>query len=110
PLSYQWYYSSNGNAGPYGRLDFETNSSLIFSPVLQTTNAGSYFVVVSNTNLNFASVTSSVATLVVYRAPVITRQPAPTSLFRFTGGTSGTNVWSVGVNAALPVSYSWRMN
>jgi len=109
-LSYQWYYSSNGNAGTYAPLDSQTNSSLNLSSVLQTTNAGSYFVVVSNTNLNFASVTSSVATLVIYRAPVITKQPAPTSLFRFTGGTGGTSVWSVAVNAALPVSYSWRMN
>ena len=107
PLTYQWYYSSDGSAGTYASLDSQTNSSLILSPVLQTTNTGAYFVVVSNTNLNFASVTSSVATLVIYRAPVITQQPAPINLFRFTGGTSS---WSVVVNAALPVSYSWRRN
>ncbi|MFO1513704.1 MAG: LamG-like jellyroll fold domain-containing protein [Verrucomicrobiota bacterium] len=44
---------------------------------------------------------------VAYREPVITQQPTPTNLFRFTGAS---NAWSVAVNAGLPVSFSWRLN
>ncbi len=104
PLSYQWYYSSNGNPGTYALLASEINTNLVFSPVLQPTNAGSYFVLVTN---SFGSVTSSVARLTIYREPFFTQQPTPTNVFRFVGAT---NVWIVTANAALPVNYYWRLN
>jgi len=49
----------------------------------------------------------AVSGTVAYREPVITQQPAPTNLFRFTGAS---NAWTVVANAGLPVSYSWRLN
>jgi hypothetical protein len=104
PLSYQWYYSTNGSQGTFAPLASQINTNLVLNPVLQTTNAGSYVVVVTNA---FGSVTSSVTTLSVYRAPVITQQPAPTNLSLFIGST---NTWSVVANAALPVSYYWCLN
>ena len=104
PLTYQWYFSTNGNAGTFLPLASQTNPNLALNPVLQLTNAGSYFVLVTN---NFGSVTSSVATLTIYRAPFITQQPAPANVFRFVGAT---NSWSVTANAALPVNYYWTMS
>jgi len=104
PLAYQWYYSSAGNSGSYAPLASQTNNSLSLAPVLPAANAGSYYVIVTN---SFGSVTSSVATLTIYRAPVITQQPAPANFFAFTGST---NQWTVGVDAALPVFYNWTLN
>jgi predicted alpha-1,2-mannosidase len=104
PLSYQWFYSTNGSQGTYTPLSVQTNSSLALSPVLQLTNAGNYFVVVTN---SFGSVTSSVATLTIYRAPVITQQPTSGNISLFSGST---NTWSVSVNAALPFNYYWLLN
>jgi hypothetical protein len=104
PLAYQWYYSTDGSAGSYTPLNNQTNTSLVLAPVLQTSDAGSFVMVVTNA---FGAVTSSVATLSVYRAPVIVQQPTPTNLFVFTGGS---NTWSMLANAAFPVSYSWSLN
>jgi hypothetical protein len=104
PLSYQWYYSTNGSAGIFAALADQTNTSLVLSPVLQTTNAGFFFAVVTN---GASAATSSVAALTIYRAPVIARQPAPTNLVLL-AGTS--NTFSVAANAALPVYYFWRTN
>jgi hypothetical protein len=104
PLACQWYYSTTGSPGTYAPLATQTNTSLTLNPELQTTNAGSFVVVATN---YYGSVTSSVATLAVYRAPAITQQPAPTNLWRFAGST---NTWSVVANAALPVNYRWCIN
>lgn len=49
----------------------------------------------------------AVSGTVAYREPVITQQPTPTNLFRFTGAS---NSWTVAANAGLPVSYQWRLN
>jgi len=104
PLNYQWFYSAAGVPGSFAPLASQTNSSLSLSPVLQTTNAGSFFVVVTN---SLASVTSSVASLTVFRAPVITQQPTPANLWKFSGAT---NTWLVAANAAQPVYYQWSLN
>ena len=104
PLNYQWFYSAGGAPGSFAPIASQTNSSLSLSPVLQTTNAGSFFVVVSN---SLTSVTSSVATLTVFRAPVITQQPAPANVWKFTGAS---NSWVVAANAAQPVYYQWSLN
>ncbi len=104
PLDYQWYYSTNGSAGSFAALDSQTNASLALSPVLDITNAGFFYAVVTN---SVSAATSSVAALTIYRAPQITRQPAPISLVVL-AGTS--NTLSVAANAALPVYYFWLTN
>jgi hypothetical protein len=104
PLRYQWYYSTNGNAGTYAPLAAQTNASLTLSPVLQITNAGYFYAVVTN---SASAATSSVASLTIYRAPTITQQPAPTNLVLLAGASS---TMTVAANAALPVSYYWRTN
>jgi hypothetical protein len=104
PLSYQWYYSTNGSAGTFAALANQTNASLALSPVLDITNAGFFYAVVTN---SVSAATSSVAALTIYRAPLITRQPAPTNLVVL-AGTS--NTFSVAANAALPIYYFWRTN
>jgi hypothetical protein len=104
PLSYQWYYSTNGNAGTFAALNDQTSRSLVLSPVLQTSNAGFFYAVVTN---SVSVATSSVAALTLYRAPVIIRQPNPTNLVLLTGTS---NTFSVAANAALPVYYFWSTN
>jgi hypothetical protein len=104
PLAYQWYFSSNGSPGSYSPLAGQISSSLLLNPVLQASNAGSYLIVVTNA---YGAVTSAVATLAVYRAPVIVQQPTPTNLYVFAGAS---NAWFMSANAALPVNYFWRLN
>ena len=102
PLAYQWFYSVDGSPGSYVPVTGQTNTIFQLSAPLQTTNVGSYIVVVTNT---YGSVTSSVATLTLHRAPVIVQQPTPTNVFAFAGAS---NTFSVKANAASPVSYYWR--
>ena len=64
PLSYQWQLNNACLAGA-------TGTSLAFASV-QTTNAGSYTVVVTNVA---GALTSGVATLTVWAPPAITTQP-----------------------------------
>ncbi len=104
PLGYQWYYSQSGTGGTFAPLDSQTNSTLSLSPVLDITNAGSFYVVVTN---NFSAATSSVATLTVFRTPFIAQQPVPANLVQY-AGTSRT--LSVAANGALPLSYYWATN
>ena len=104
PLSYQWCYSTNGSPGTFAPLAGQTSASLSLNPVLQPTNAGFFYAVVTN---SLSAATSSVAALTVYRAPVIARQPAPSNLVLLSGTSSAL---SVGANAALPVYYYWRSN
>jgi Pro-kumamolisin, activation domain/Concanavalin A-like lectin/glucanases superfamily/Putative Ig domain/Viral BACON domain len=96
PLAYQWY-------SPTGAVSGALSSALTLLNV-QSAQAGSYYVVVSNA---FNSVTSAIATLTVFRAPVITQQPNPTSLVLFMGET---NVFFVAGNGAQPLSYYWNFN
>ncbi len=104
PLGYQWYFSSNSVPGNATLLSEQTNSALTLAPVLQTNNAGGYFVVVTN-SLNAA--TSSVATLTIFRSPVITQQPSPTNLSLFAAQSMSL---TVAANAATPLDYSWTFN
>jgi hypothetical protein len=100
PLSFQWYSGVPGAGSP---VVGQTNASLTFIPV-STNQAGSYFVVVTN---SINSVTSAPATLTVYAAPVIAQQPNPTNLFLAAGQTAH---FSATVNGATPLAYSWRFN
>jgi hypothetical protein len=92
PLSYQWRF--NGTA-----LSGATSSALTLSNV-QTTNAGSYTVAVTNSS---GSVTSAVATLTVYVRPRITTQPLSQMV------TQGLNAtFSVVASGTAPLSYQWQ--
>ena len=92
PLSYQWRFNENPISGANSAVHTVTNA--------QSSDAGSYDVVVSNTS---GSVTSSVATLTVRVPPAITQQPASLVV------TQGNNaVFSVAATGDLPLSYQWR--
>ena len=97
PLSYQWYKNSSMISGA-------TSSSYAISSV-NTSDAGSYFVVVSN---SIGSATSSVATLTVNApasAPVIVTQPVSQTV------DVGQNVrFSVVATGTEPMNYQWLKN
>ncbi|HEX5218778.1 MAG TPA: LamG-like jellyroll fold domain-containing protein [Verrucomicrobiae bacterium] len=99
-LGYQWY---KGNPGSGTLLPGQTSTNLVLNSI-QLTDAGDYYVVVTNSS---SAATSTVATLTVYRAPQIVQQPAPANSTRAVGKSIS---FSVVANAALPVSYYWRTN
>jgi hypothetical protein len=94
PISYQWRFNNVNLAGA-------TSASYLVANA-QSTNAGSYAVVVSN---NSGSVTSAVATLTVRVRPVITAQPASRIV---NPGDSVT--FSVTATGTAPLGYQWRYN
>jgi len=95
PLGYQW---SEGITAITGA----TNATLTLVGV-QTADAGTYFVTVSNL---FGSVTSSNATLsVVGLAPNIITQPHGSTVYAGVGVT-----FSVVAGGSLPLSYQWQLN
>jgi hypothetical protein len=100
PLSFQWF---SGLPGSETLLAGQTAASLTVTPA-QVNQVTNYFVVVTNST---SSATSSVATLTVYRAPLIVQQPSPTNLTLFVGGKT---ILSVGANLATPATYYWTQN
>lgn len=96
PLSYQWFKDGTPIGGA-------TGTTLTLSAV-QTTNAGNYTVVITN---SAGSVTSGVAALAVNAGvpPTITAQPADQSV---TAGATAT--FTVGVSGTSPFTYQWRFN
>jgi len=95
PFSYQWYFNTKT------LLTYGTNATLTITNV-QSTNAGSYSVLVNN---SYGSVTSSVATLSTSFPPVISSQPNGLNT------PSGNNAtFAVGVGGATPLSYQWYFN
>ncbi len=94
PLGYQWQWNGTN-------LDGQTQTSLTVSNV-QSANAGSYAVVVTNI---VGITTSTVATLTVWTPPKITSQPQSLT------NLSGTDAsFSVGVTGTYPLSYQWSFN
>ncbi len=95
PISYQWYDES-------GSMPGEVYDQLIFYPVAGT-DAGDYYVVVSNV---LGSVTSNTATLTVStsaNSPLITSHPADLTV------NNGDNaVFEVAATGTPPLSYQWR--
>jgi hypothetical protein len=85
PLAYQWFFNSNVLAGA-------TNTTLPLVN-LQTNQAGSYFVVVTN---GFGGVTSSIATLTV----LTNAQPPPFQWVNSVAGLADDVAESVKVDAA----------
>lgn len=94
PLAYQWRFSTADLGG-------KTNDTLIVTNV-QTVKAGSYEVVITNTE---GAVTSSVATLTVLVPPTITRQPTNQSV------SLGANItFSALAAGTAPRYFQWRFN
>ena len=94
PLNYQWKLNGTNLSGA-------NNASLTLTNV-QTNQAGSYAVVLTNLA---GSVTSAVATLTVLVPPAITHQPQSLTV------TQGqTAAFSVGASGTAPISYQWSFN
>jgi hypothetical protein len=94
PLGYQWQFNSNNMAGANG-----TNYTIASA---FPTNAGSYNVIVTNSQ---GSVTSSVATLTVNVPPSITVQPQSQTL-----QTGNCAIFSVTATGTAPLYYQWLSN
>jgi hypothetical protein len=95
PLVYQWQNNNGDIAGA-------TNAILTLSNI-QPTNAGNYFVVVTN---SFGSVTSALATVMMIGFPTITNQPS-----LLTTVTSGhTASFVVGAYGWPALTYQWQFN
>jgi len=94
PLTYQWYF--NGST-----LNGATAANLTIVGVAAT-NAGGYFVVVSN---SYGSATSSVAWLMVITPPVLTSIPTNQQI-----GGGGTVSLQATAAGAGPIHYQWFKN
>ncbi len=94
PFSYQWLFNGGNLAGA-------TGSSYIASNV-QTNNAGSYSVIVTNA---YGSVTSSFATLTIILPPIINVQPVSQL-----SSVSNSVSFTVGLSQGTSPTYQWRQN
>ena len=95
PLSYQWYFKGTNIAG--------ATSSNYTKLVVQTTDAGSYSVVV--TNVAGRVTNSPPATLTVTVPPLITAQPT-----NLTVNLTSNATFSVGASGTAPLGYQWLWN
>ena len=94
PLSYQWRHNSTNLTGA-------TTSSLTFASA-QTTNAGTYSVVVTNL---YGTATSFSVLLTVLVPPTINTQPAGQTV------NAGSPItFTVGATGSLPLAYQWQLN
>lgn len=100
PLSYQWYFDGAPLADG-GGVTGSTKTNLILSDV-QTGEAGSYELVVTN---NYGSATSAVAMLTVLVPAAISIQPA-----NQTGYFGGSASFSVSAIGTAPLIYQWYFN
>ncbi|MDB6059238.1 MAG: cell wall/surface repeat protein [Verrucomicrobiales bacterium] len=94
PLGYNWYFN--------GVNAYSTASSPLVITNVQLTNAGTYYVVVTNAN---GSVTSSNATLTVGVPPGITAQPQSQTSLQFQPVTFNANMSGSG-----PLAFQWQRN
>jgi hypothetical protein len=94
PLNYQWNLDGTALSGA-------TNSDLALTDI-QTNQAGSYTVVVTNA---YGAVTSAVAALTVYVPPGIQTQPQ-----NLTVAQSQSASFSVVATGSAPFSYQWNLN
>jgi hypothetical protein len=95
PLSYRWYFNTNT------ALSGATNASFTLSSA-QSTNAGTYSVIITNLA---GSVTSSNATLTVLVPPSISSQPQSQTV-----GQGANANFSVTAGGTAPLSYQWYFN
>ncbi len=96
PMTYQWRHNGVPVAEPNA---IGVTSNILFIASLTPTNAGTYDVVIRNSNL---SVTSRVATLVVTNTAVITAQPQPVARH----GCDPAS-FRVSAIATCPLTYQW---
>ena len=94
PLSYQWRWNGTNVAG--------ATQSVFALGNVQTNNAGSYSVVVTN---QYGSVPSGSALLTVVMGPQIAVQPQGQTV-----NAGGTAIFSVTATGPAPLSYQWRRN
>jgi hypothetical protein len=94
PFGYQWSFNGTNLTGA-------TSSTLSLTGV-QTNNAGSYSVVVTNIA---GAVTSAVVALTVYVPPAITTQPQSLTLLQ-----GQTAMFSVAAAGSAPFTYQWYFN
>ena len=94
PLKYQWRFNGTNLGG------LTASSFTLFN--VQTSQAGNYSVVITN---SYGSVTSLNAALTFLAPVVITTQPQGQS------GLAGTNVFfNVAATGEVPLFYQWRKN
>ena len=93
PLSYQWYKDGKAISGA-------TGSSYTISSA-KSSDAGSYYVIVSN---SAGSVTSNTVTLTITAKPVITTQPRSQTV------NEGNSVTFSVVATGTGLSYQWKKN
>ena len=94
PFSYQWSQNGTNLAG--------ATSSLLVLTNVQSSNAGSYTVTITN---QFGTALSSPATLTVIVPPTVTTPPQAKTLS--VGQNVTVNVTATGTG---PLSYQWRLN
>ena len=94
PITYQWQFNAVN-------LPNQTNTTLALSSV-QTNQAGSYRVQVSNPN---GITTSTNVTLVVYNPLTILQQPSA-----ITAAKGTTPIFSMFASGSAPVTYQWYCN
>lgn len=92
PLTYQWRFQGTNLFGA------TTNSYTVLNA--QSTNAGNYTVVITN---SVGSVTSAVAALTITATPFITTQPQSTNV-----NVGGNATFTVLAGGESPLSYQWR--
>lgn len=94
PLGYNWIFNSTN-------IYFTTNSPLVINNV-QLTNAGTYYVVVTNV---YGSATSSNATLTVGVPPTVTANPQSQTSLQFQPVTFSANASGSGL-----LAFQWQRN
>lgn len=94
PLTYQWFRAGSALAGA-------TSPSLVIASA-QTTNMGSYYVLVTNAA---GSATSATATLSLVSSPVVTSDPASQ-----TANAGSSVTFSVKATGSNPLLYQWFRN
>ncbi len=94
PLTYNWIFNATNV--------YVTASSPLMITNVQLTNAGPYYVVVTN---NYGSATSSNAVLVVGNAPGLTAQPQSQTALQFTPVTFNANA-----TGTAPLAFQWLRN
>ncbi|MFZ0828064.1 MAG: immunoglobulin domain-containing protein [Verrucomicrobiia bacterium] len=102
PLSYQWQVDGT-NLVNGGSITGASTNILKISNASTNYSSTNYSVVITNLG---GSVTSSVVSLTVLGAPVITMQPA-TNLSIAVGSNATFNVTAIGM---VPLSYHWQLN
>jgi hypothetical protein len=95
PLAYQWWFNQTT------LLAGQTNASLTI-PNAQSTNAGNYYVVITN---SLGSITSALAVLTLLTPPSIVSQP--TNMAVQAGDTANLTVVATGTP---PLAYQWWFN